>query len=532
MVQRKAQVKAEEAEPHISFSMGSVEQPTPTTNGSSKRKHGNRLQIKHLPGQVSKEDIVPLISAFGNVLNVDIVKHNRESQACVTYESLDQAQKAFESLQNYAYQGSSLKVELVNNNNVGRQNKGHPRLSSGSNGGNTHSIALPLRILVPSEFVGAIIGKKGQSIKMITTRCKARVDVHGKENTDLVEKVISIYGQPENCTKACKEILQVMEHEAVANVRGEVSLKMLTNDRFCGRLIGKEGRMIKKIREETGTKIVVTNAQEMIGLYPERVISIRGTVDNMVKAEAAIYTKLVECAEQDMKSPAMANGMMNGGLPNMPGGYYPLSAPNGMMNQNYYSMYNPSANQPMIEQCQVIIPNSAVGAIIGSSGSNIKQMMRDSGAFITVEHKTEDNLNPSSERIVSIKGSTEACWRANYFVFEKMKVEGFSGNDDVRLKTVIRVPKNTVGRIIGKGGKNVREIQRLTGGIVRLPQLDQIMMMSDNVHVEVFGNFMATQSAHSRIRSVVNQILQQSYSSTYCGPYQGMVMPSHVDYQQ
>ena len=38
----------------------------------------------------------------------------------------------------------------------------------------------------------------------------------------------------------------------------EVSLKMLTNDRFCGRLIGKEGRMIKKIREETGTKIVVT----------------------------------------------------------------------------------------------------------------------------------------------------------------------------------------------------------------------------------------------------------------------------------
>lgn len=35
-------------------------------------RHGNRLQIKHLPGQVSKEDIVPLISAFGNVLNVDI----------------------------------------------------------------------------------------------------------------------------------------------------------------------------------------------------------------------------------------------------------------------------------------------------------------------------------------------------------------------------------------------------------------------------------------------------------------------------
>lgn len=70
-------------------------------------------------------------------------------------------------------------------------------------------------------------------------------------------------------------------------------------------------------------------------------------------------------------------------------------------------------------------------------------------------------------------------------------MEGFSGNDDVRLKTVIRVPKNTVGRIIGKGGKNVREIQRLTGGIVKLPQQDQ--MIGDIVQVEVFGNFMATQ---------------------------------------
>ena len=49
----------------------------------------------------------------------------------------------------------------------------------------------------------------------------------------------------------------------------------------------------------------VISAQEMIGLYPERVISIRGTVDNMVKAEAAIYCKLVECAEQDMKSPVL-----------------------------------------------------------------------------------------------------------------------------------------------------------------------------------------------------------------------------------
>jgi len=36
--------------------------------------------------------------------------------------------------------------------------------------------------MVPSEYVGAIIGRKGQTIRNITTRCKARSGA----NTDAV----------------------------------------------------------------------------------------------------------------------------------------------------------------------------------------------------------------------------------------------------------------------------------------------------------------------------------------------------------
>jgi len=35
-------------------------------------------------------------------------------------------------------------------------------------------------------------------------------------------------------------------------------LKMLADDRYCGRIIGKEGKVIKKIREDTDTKITVS----------------------------------------------------------------------------------------------------------------------------------------------------------------------------------------------------------------------------------------------------------------------------------
>ncbi len=46
-------------------------------------------------------------------------------------------------------------------------------------------------------------------------------------------------------------------------------------------------------------------------------------------------------------------------------------------------------------------------------------------------------------------------FQASYFIFEKMKQEGYAGNEDVRLRTAIHVPKAMVGRVIGKGGKNV-----------------------------------------------------------------------------
>jgi len=35
---------------------------------------------------------------------------------------------------------------------------------------------------------------------------RARVDVHRKDNVGSVEKAITIYGQPENCTNACHQV--------------------------------------------------------------------------------------------------------------------------------------------------------------------------------------------------------------------------------------------------------------------------------------------------------------------------------------
>lgn len=42
---------------------------------------------------------------------------------------------------------------------------------------------------MPSDMVGAIIGKDGATIRMITQLTRARVDVHRRENLGTAEKV-------------------------------------------------------------------------------------------------------------------------------------------------------------------------------------------------------------------------------------------------------------------------------------------------------------------------------------------------------
>lgn len=112
----------------------------------------------------------------------------------------------------------------------------------------------PLRILVHSDMVGAIIGRGGSTIRQITQQTRARynkhcyrcveqksiikvylpllilinsniqicsrVDVHRKDNVGSLEKAITIYGNPENCTNACRKILEVMQQEASNTSKG------------------------------------------------------------------------------------------------------------------------------------------------------------------------------------------------------------------------------------------------------------------------------------------------------------------------
>lgn len=61
------------------------------------------------------------------------------------------------------------------------------------------------------------------------------------------------------------------------------------------------------------------------------------------------------------------------------------------------------------------IPNNAVGAIIGTKGSHIRNIIRFSGASVKIapleQEKAQDAQAQTQERKVTIVGTPEAQWK-------------------------------------------------------------------------------------------------------------------------
>ena len=68
----------------------------------------------------------------------------------------------------------------------------------------------------------------------------------------LFDVIVGIIGPADNCSAACKRILEICSDESSNSNEGkEVILKILAQNTLIGRVIGKEGRNIKKIMQDT-----------------------------------------------------------------------------------------------------------------------------------------------------------------------------------------------------------------------------------------------------------------------------------------
>ncbi|KAL0852119.1 hypothetical protein ABMA28_000359 [Loxostege sticticalis] len=501
------------------MSQGASGDVSPTYEDS----RSSKVLISGLPPHVRFDNIEPLLSQYGNVQQCDKASsRDPNTQAVyITFETPEQALQAINGLNGCELEGSRMKVEAAEQNARGgrRGRPGGGRGGGGAAGGGSRPTDFPLRLLVQSDMVGAIIGRQGSTIRLITQQSRARVDVHRKDNVGSLEKAITIYGNPENCTNACKRILEVMQQEANNTNKGDISLQILAHNNLIGRIIGKGGNTIKRIMQETDTKITVSSINDINSFNLERIITVKGTIENMAKAESQISAKLRQSYESDLQVLAPQSIMFPGLHPMamMSTGRSFCGAPPPFQPPIYAPLAGQGGAQQGAGDSQettyLYIPNNAVGAIIGTKGSHIRNIIRFSRASVKIapleQDKQGENQNAQQERKVTIVGSPEAQWKAQFLIFEKMREEGFmSGSDDVRLTVEIVVASSQVGRIIGKGGQNVRELQRMTGSLIKLPEQPQQAGGQQQDHdttVHIVGPFYSVQSAQRRIRAMVAQ---------------------------
>ncbi|XP_056354490.1 insulin-like growth factor 2 mRNA-binding protein 2 isoform X2 [Oenanthe melanoleuca] len=518
-----------------------------------KKLRSRKIQIRNIPPHLQWEVLDGLLAQYGTVENVEQVNTDTETAVVnVTYATKEEAKVAIEKLSDQQYENYSFKISYIPDEEVSSppppqraRRGGHSCRERGSSPGGSsqpQQLEFPLRMLVPTQFVGAIIGKEGLTIKNLTKQTQSKVDIHRKENAGAAEKPITIHATPEGCSEACRMILDIMQKEADETKSAEeIPLKILAHNSLVGRLIGKEGRNLKKIEQDTGTKITISPLQDLTIYNPERTITVKGSTEACASAQVEITRKLREAYESDVLAvnqqanliPGLnlsALGIFSTGLsmlPSTPGArgaaaatpYHPFAqSGRRRTGSSAYlsSLYGaPSAGafphqHPLPEQevVNLFIPTQAVGAIIGKKGQHIKQLARFAGASIKIAPAEGPD---ASERMVIITGPPEAQFKAQGRIFGKLKEENFfNPKEEVKLEAHIKVPSFAAGRVIGKGGKTVNELQNLTSAEVIVPR-DQTPDENEEVIVKIIGHFFASQTAQRKIREIVQQVKQQEH---------------------
>ncbi|XP_060926173.1 poly(rC)-binding protein 4 [Limanda limanda] len=141
-----------------------------------------------------------------------------------------------------------------------------------------------------------------------------------------------------------------------------LTLRLLMHGKEVGSIIGKKGETVKRIREESGARINISE-----GSCPERIITITGPTDCVFRA----FTMITLKQEEDL-SALVANGTVT--------------------------------SKPPVT-LRLVIPASQCGSLIGKGGSKIKEIRETTGAQVQV---AGDLLPNSTEREVTISGSQDA----------------------------------------------------------------------------------------------------------------------------
>lgn len=293
---------------------------------------------------------------------------------------------------------------------------------------------------------------------------------------------------------------------AKRQARADVIFRIVVPSGKIGKVIGKQGHRIQKIREDTKATIKIADA---VARHEERVIIIssKESENGATDAENALQ-RIAELIlnEDDGGSGGGGGGGEIGKLVN--------------------------AGHVAANTIRLLIAGSQAGSLIGMSGQNIVKLRNSSGAMITVLAPNQLPLCASayeSDRVVQISGDVPVVLKAleeigcqlrenppkqvisispsyNYSAVPFQQYAPQAAADYVTMEMM--VPETMMGGLIGRSGSNISRIRVESGAVIKVHGGKGAQK---HRHIQLAGSSQQVALAKQRVDEYIySQLVQQA----------------------
>ena len=312
-------------------------------------------------------------------------------------------------------------------------------------------------IWVPVDKVGILIGRGGAKIKDLQQDTDTRININ-KELMKDGSVPLTIVGESKNVAK----VKLMVQQQLLAYSESTV---WVPKER-AGLIISSGGARITSLEKDTGTTISVNNELIKDGLVP---FTIVGKPEKCAEVEETIKQQLLDSSESTVWVPKNKAGLIIGrggaritSLGKDTGTIINLNKElikDGLVpftivgKPEKCAEVEETIKQQLLDSSEstVWVPKNKAGLIIGRGGARITSLGKDTGTKINVNKELiKDGLVP-----LTIVGEPESCAVAKETIEQQLLAHS--------VTTVIWVPKERAGLIIGSGGATITSLEKDTG---------------------------------------------------------------------
>eukprot|EP00048_Salpingoeca_helianthica_P016166 m.230775 g.230775 ORF g.230775 m.230775 type:complete len:531 (+) comp18148_c0_seq1:40-1632(+) len=450
---------------------------------ASLSKSSNTVHVIRLPEGTTEASLTERVRACGNVTKVQISEPHPfvGLHGSVVFDSNDAAQKCVAQFADGAE--TQAFIQYANPPRRGRSSTSRPRRAPGPKdaAGEAGAAASPspaaatgvgaaadatgaraeqftLSLLVPLAYAGAIIGKGGEVIKGIKRDTHALLTLAPLPHPiprSITERLSQIKGFPEEVVAAFRAVAEILYAQSLE--KSIVPLRILVPAELVGHIIGKAGAQIKALKAQVQCTIDIEVCTQSEYASTFWLVSADASVEDSVK----IVQTLV-----DRMSTVVQRG-------------------------NAFAVDPMKVNQE--ESVTLILPSSAMGAVIGKGGAVLREISAQSQAVIEIEKAGETPATADVERQVWISGPVAALERAQHMISSCLQ------GKDVEIKYQLSIPSSVIGHIIGKRGVRINAIMDETRTEIDIEE------SGATATVTILGSVINSINAQRIVRKIVEE---------------------------